>query len=650
MRRISLLLLAALLAHSSRGSAQVFDLAKDRLPVTALEGLARFHTGDDLQWAGAGFDDSSWPVLRLDRAWNGQGYQNYSGFAWYRFRIVPRQDGRRLALFIPYIEGPYEVYANGACVGRVGGLPRKPVLVEARNLLFSLPAVNRDAGPSLVIAIRVWLSPRWTAFAGGPGEALLVGDADWLRNWRELQIRSILWELSANDLELTVFFIVGFAGLFLFLLRREEREYLWFAAYQIIAATSLLEWNLRLLHTVPFDLWLTGNTLLESSYRICLLEFVRQTMKAPRGRLYFTGVAAMALNVLLLIPSESGWIGDSQSILLQVLVFLPYYACVLILLYRGARAGERDGRFLFAPMALWFLSDAIINSALAMSEAGHPWAARLLDRLLAITAWPFRMALNDIAFLLFEASVLCILLLRFVRSRREEEKLKAEFEAASLVQQVIVPTENPAIPGFRIETFYKPAGEVGGDFFQIVPDPKGGALIAVGDVSGKGLPAAMTVSLLIGTFRTLAHYTHCPGEILSAMNHRMIGRSRGGFTTCLVLRAGPDGLCTVANAGHLAPYRKGEELSVDSGIPLGLDADAGYGEITFELPVGVQLVLLTDGVVEARNSVGELFGFERTRAISTESAERIAGAARQFGQQDDITVLVLSRTATSPAG
>ena len=81
----------------------------------------------------------------------------------------------------------------------------------------------------------------------------------------------------------------------------------------------------------------------------------------------------------------------------------------------------------------------------------------------------------------------------------------------------------------------------------------------IGDVSGKGMPAAMTVSLLVGTVRTLAHYTQSPGEILTAMNQRMLARSQGGFTTCLVLRLDANGKLTVANAGHLAPYINGSE-------------------------------------------------------------------------------------------
>jgi serine phosphatase RsbU (regulator of sigma subunit) len=120
------------------------------------------------------------------------------------------------------------------------------------------------------------------------------------------------------------------------------------------------------------------------------------------------------------------------------------------------------------------------------------------------------------------------------------------------------------------------------------------------------------------------------------------------------MRADPDGALTMANAGHLPPYCDGEELAVESGLPLGLDAQSSYDEAKFALRSGAQLTLLTDGVVEARSTTGELFGFARAQAWSRKSAEQIVEAARAFGQDDDITVVTLTladRTAvTSSSG
>jgi serine phosphatase RsbU (regulator of sigma subunit) len=119
---------------------------------------------------------------------------------------------------------------------------------------------------------------------------------------------------------------------------------------------------------------------------------------------------------------------------------------------------------------------------------------------------------------------------------------------------------------------------------------------------------------------------------------------QGGFVTCCAARIGRDGNVAIASAGHLAPYRNGNEIPTSAGLPLGVTADSAFFEAALTLSPGDRLTFLTDGVVEARNPAGELFGFDRTRAISTEPAEEIARRAQHFGQDDDITVLTLAYT------
>ena len=114
-----------------------------------------------------------------------------------------------------------------------------------------------------------------------------------------------------------------------------------------------------------------------------------------------------------------------------------------------------------------------------------------------------------------------------------------------------------------------------------------------------------------------------------------------------MVRVDANGKLTIANAGHLAPYLNGHELAVHGGMPLGLEATRSYAESTFMLGADEQLTMLTDGVVEARNRQGELYGFDRTAEIATHSADAIANLAREFGQEDDITVLTLSRIAST---
>lgn len=171
----------------------------------------------------------------------------------------------------------------------------------------------------------------------------------------------------------------------------------------------------------------------------------------------------------------------------------------------------------------------------------------------------------------------------------------------------------------------------------------------VGDVSGKGLKAAMTVSLIVGTLRTYVEFCSSPAALLDGLNRRLYGRG-DGFATCLVLMVEPSGKLTVANAGHPNPYINGVEIQTDANLPLGLDLGVQYSEITVQLDPDQLCTLVTDGVIEAISPSGELYGFERTQAISIKSASMIAEAARGFGQQDDITVLTVIRSADlSPA-
>jgi serine phosphatase RsbU (regulator of sigma subunit) len=159
----------------------------------------------------------------------------------------------------------------------------------------------------------------------------------------------------------------------------------------------------------------------------------------------------------------------------------------------------------------------------------------------------------------------------------------------------------------------------------------------------------MTVSLIVGTLRTLADYTQSPAAILHGLNRRLLGRTDGGFVTCSIARIDANGETTIANAGHLAPFRDGEELPVAGSLPLGLAASAAYDELIFALHEGETLTFYTDGILEARNSAGELYGLERLAALvkSHPTIERMVEEACNFGQQDDITIFRVTRLAQS---
>lgn len=236
---------------------------------------------------------------------------------------------------------------------------------------------------------------------------------------------------------------------------------------------------------------------------------------------------------------------------------------------------------------------------------------------------------------------------RYVKTRTENVLFETEMAAARQIQQVILPDPHQSFPGFAVESVYTPARQVGGDFFQILKVGDGGLLFIIGDVAGKGLPAAMLVSLLIGSIRAMAEVTHDPADLLGKLHEQIAGHTADGFATALAAFLTDDGLITLANAGHLSPYLDGNEVELSGALPLGIEGGGHYEAKKAELHLGSRLTFLSDGVVEAQNERGELFGFERAKAISGEPAAMIAEAAVRFGQADDITVVTIERQAGS---
>ena len=169
------------------------------------------------------------------------------------------------------------------------------------------------------------------------------------------------------------------------------------------------------------------------------------------------------------------------------------------------------------------------------------------------------------------------------------------------------------------------------------PGGDGSLLVAVGDVSGKGLKAAMTVSMIVGILRTLGEYEDDPANLLNGLNRRLFGRLYGGFATCIILKMTGSGECTLANAGHLSPFLNGHELPVEGSLPVGMIATTEYESQRFSFAAGDRLTMYTDGVLEASNPHGELFGFERLHALMTAkpSSASVAGMSSPPGNIQD---------------
>jgi serine phosphatase RsbU (regulator of sigma subunit) len=235
---------------------------------------------------------------------------------------------------------------------------------------------------------------------------------------------------------------------------------------------------------------------------------------------------------------------------------------------------------------------------------------------------------------------------RHIRVSTEKTLLEGEMAAAREVQQVIVPEQGDSLPGFKVDSVYWPAQEVGGDFFQILATADGGLLIVVGDVAGKGLKAGMLVALLVGAIRTAVRFDPDPLVVLDELNQRLLGRG-DALATCQTLRITADGAVTLANAGHLPPYLNGEPIAIEGALPLGVSGEAEFSVARLQIAPGDQLMFMSDGIVEAMDPEGRLFGFERIHELlhCATTAGEVAAAARTHGQQDDISVISVTRTA-----
>ena len=620
-----------------------FSFVTDHEPVIILDGMWRFHSGDDARWASPTFDDSAWPLLRSDEPWTDQGYITPSGFAWYRFSVQAPYPAVPLALLLPSILTDYEVFENGKKIGAFGRMPPHGSLRFSQTLLYHLDPAS--AGTTIQLAIRVWHHPIFATYLGGGPRyagARLGQDAEMQNQFRLLQGERLNQVAS--------FFAVGILnavisvtvfGLYFF--RRSEHEYLWFA---ILLLSSALQEALTISSFIlHFPLGISDflAEIIGAAGVAASLLFFSRVLEARPSWIWRAVLLLAVLDPLNVILYVLRYLSPAASTSLRVLFDVPIVMYIVALLCGRAIARNRNARLLFVPTMLLYGTEILGGALLLAFQLGWHW--KTLD---SINQWnvvqrPFPVQLQAFVQLIFIVALLAFLIRRFAASRAKEERFTADIEAARTLQSLLIPETLPVIPNLEIGTAYYPAQEVGGDFYQVLPmagttpNSQPETLIVLGDVAGKGLPAAITVSMLVGALRSLIETTSSPAEILAGLNRRLVSRG-SGFTTCLIMRLSPSGNVIVANAGHLAPYRNGQELVCPPTLPLGLDPGAVFSEQTFQLAQGDRLTLLTDGVPEATNH-RELFGFERTATLSVSPAQTIAEAALRFGQVDDITVI-----------
>jgi serine phosphatase RsbU (regulator of sigma subunit) len=253
---------------------------------------------------------------------------------------------------------------------------------------------------------------------------------------------------------------------------------------------------------------------------------------------------------------------------------------------------------------------------------------------------------------------------RLEQEIRERERVEQELSVAQRIQQASLPKEVPTLEGWQIAPYYQPAREVGGDFYDFHLLSEGRLGLVVGDATGKGVPAALVMATTCGMLQLAAQAldSPSPGEVLERVNETLVARIPANmFVTCFYAILDPkSGRLFYANAGHDLPYLwhggEAEELRA-RGMPLGLMPGMGYEEKEITLQAGESALFYSDGLVEAHDPKGEMFGFPRLRELMAEHGgkrslgdllleELYSFVGEGWEQEDDITLLTLKRSAS----
>jgi hypothetical protein len=617
-------------------------------------------SGDTLLWANPAFDDAAWAPMDLHpksgaidtgygesgylTGWAARGFPHLWGYAWYRLRLHVADPGQSLWLKMPpHEDDAYQVFANGQYVGEFGHFtPKSVVCYRSRSLMFQLPPPDEHG--NILLAVRFYMEP-WvlyggsTADSGGMHETPLVGLEAQVESIRQAEVRTRILGVLA-DAFVSIFLLIAAAGAFgLWLIDRSSKVYLWLAAALVCGASHAYLLLISFFtYTMSQSLALALNSIPTTLGIVCWIQFWRRWFQLEKGRpfnllLILTAVINIVVQAMYFfnvvptasIPFRLGIVTVCNGFL-GILFFVP--------IVQGARKDRTAALVALGPMLLLFVSlfEIVLQDWLRIPTV--------------VYIFGLRIDLGGPGLLLLVLAIGVLVLRRFVNTqvvqRLERQTIDQELEQARELQQHVLVPEPVESKHFIVETAYHPARTVGGDFFQIVPYADGSLLVVIGDVSGKGIAAAMLVAVLVGAIRTRAEETADPAAILHTLNQRLLGRAGSHFATCIVAHLLPDGTVQIANAGHLSPYQDGRELELPGALPLGIHADDIYETLRFELLPGQHLTFMTDGVIEAQGPAGELFGFQRTQSISNQSAPAIADTAKNFGQEDDITVLTLT--------
>ena len=661
------------------------------LAVVPLNGPWKLQIGDSpldpgtgaTLWADPHFDDSKWETVDLTAQtgifdpWNGisgyvagwtaKAHPGYSGYAWYRIHVtVDMRPGERLALAGPAdVDDAYQVFANGRLVGSFGNFKGKtPTIYFAQPQMFSLEHVaSNGTERDLVLAFRVWMGTHTLLQqpeAGGLHNPPLLGSAGAIGANYKVRWQKLIYAYAPLAFEALLYTLLAIMAFGMLLFDHTDRVYIWAGSLMLLTAldfalSAVTSWTTYLNFMLP--------TILRDNFLtplICagwvMLWWVWFRLHRPPwlprvvDLLTILLIFANTIRGELLLPFLPHRLAVA-FLPVAIVIRLLFFLLLVWVVWLGIRRKSLEGWLVFPVILLRGIGQfQHEQSALHIQAGGTPLrldlsATQICNLLMAVL----------IGFLLLRRLLMALrqqrlmaqdINQRLLKSGQDQYLMTMELKQAQEVQQVILPEARSQFPGLLIESEYRPARAVGGDFFQIIPRPIDDSLLIVaGDITGKGLKAGMLVACLVGAIRSTVEWSADPVVVLKTLNRLLVGRN-DGQATCLALRICANGEVVLANAGHIPPYLNGEPLSIEGALPLGVRPEADLTVSRFRLIEGDHLVLVSDGIVEAMDAAGNLFGFERLQDLvrKAQTASELAAAAQKFGQEDDISVISVTRT------
>jgi hypothetical protein len=637
---------------------------------------------DNLSASAPEFDDSGWAIRDAQSAMNdvsdedqatggtGQDQKIVASvrgpqrYAWFRLhiRLAPNHGPVSLLVELPVSQntslgigsaGPgVDVFANGKQVNPEGPHGDSPQHYQPISRIYDLNVAPTETSLTLVARtpyIPFGLSSYTSFFAN---RKLRFGNREDLNRSLELWSDNSLFERLPRLVDSILVLVLASFLFALYFAQKGHVEYLWLALHELLQA-PIAFFELAGSSAHLDSLWYAAVVLqlfLVSAYLYFefLIAFISLRPKKRYVRrfiklLRYTSPILAGVGPTLLLVGQSRAIGVVLAIVIVCCLFwiVGWLVFVIVTLTVATLRRNFEAGLLLIPLVLSGIGMIEPVFTAGMSD----WSGRAYSSPLTIQTGPIPIHFASIADFTGILVIVLIIFVRFLRIHRDQERVTSELAAARSVQELMIPQEKLATPGFEVDSVYNPANEVGGDFFHVQSTGDGGLLVIIGDVAGKGLKAAMNVSMLMGALRRTAEKS--PARILASLNRVLTGSE--SFTTCQAAWFGPNGELTLANAGHVPPYLNSQEITLPGGLPLGVLPEVSYEEVRLFLHPGDRVLMLSDGVVEARRPSGELFGFDRVHNLSNQSAYYVAEAAKEFGQEDDITVLSVRRMAQTMA-